>query len=187
MTVYTKLTDQEIIQHLNAGDHLAFNEVHRRHYAILLRYAYSLISDREACDDMLQDVFVWFWEHHSQHEIQNIKSYLYTAVRYQAAKFIRKGKVCETHLQSLSLQQFSFNQESLEVQDLKYMISSFVHELPEKCAEIFRLSREEYMSNKEIAAKLGISEVTVRVQINRALSKLKTNLVKMHFWMYFFM
>jgi len=187
MVDYTVYTDKEIIALLRAGDHLAFNEVHRRHYAMLLRYAYSLINDKEACDDMLQDVFFWFWEHRAQHQIQSIKPYLFTAVKYQAAKFIRKGKVREVHLQSLGhAESYSLNEESLEVKELNAVITRFVHQLPNKCAEIFRMSREEHMTHKEIAAKLGISEATVAVQIKRALDKLKTNLGKMNFWMYFF-
>ncbi|WEK20204.1 MAG: RNA polymerase sigma-70 factor [Candidatus Pedobacter colombiensis] len=187
MADYTEFTDQEIIEELKADDHAAFNEVHRRHYAMLLRYGYSLISDKEACGDMVQDVFVWFWEHRNQHQIQCIKPYLFTAVRFQAAKFIRKGKVRDAHLLSLNqIDNYSLNEESLEVKELKAVIASFIHQLPDKCAVIFRMSREEHMTNKEIAAKLGISEATVGVQIKRALDKLKNNLGKMHFWMYFF-
>jgi RNA polymerase sigma-70 factor (family 1) len=188
MADYTELTDQDMIRQLKADDHAAFNELHRRHYAALLRYAYSLVDDREAGVDMVQDVLVWFWEHRSQHEIQSIKSYLFTAVRYQAAKFIRKGKVRDAHLLSLgNTEQHSFNLESLEVKEMKAIISSFINQLPEKCGVIFRMSREEHLSNKEIAAKLGISEATVAVQIKRALDKFKTKLGNMHFWVYFFM
>jgi len=188
MQHYTGFSDQEILMRLKEDDHAAFNELHRRHYAMLLRYGYSLISDKEACDDMVQDVLTWFWEHRSQHQIQNIKSYLLTAIRYQAAKYIRKGKIREAHLLSLNdSDSYSLNEESLEVKELKRIITSFVHQLPEKCALIFRMSREEQLSNKEIAVKLGISEATVAVQIKRALDKLKLNLGKMHFWIHFFM
>lgn len=184
---YTEFSDQELIMRLKDNDHAAFNEVHRRYYTLLLRYAYSLISDREACVDMLQDILVWFWEHRNQHKIQNVKSYLFTAVKFQAAKFIRKGKVREAHLLSLTYtEQHAFNLESLELKEMKAIISSFINQLPEKCGVIFRMSREEHLTNKEIAAKLGISEATVGVQIKRALDKLKTNLGKQHFWMYFF-
>ncbi|MNY73194.1 RNA polymerase sigma factor [compost metagenome] len=66
------------------------------------------------------------------------------------------------------------------------MIRNFTEQLPARCREVFQLSREQHLSNKEIAEKLGISEKTVSVQIMRALSKLRTDLGKMYFWINFF-
>ena len=184
---YNKLTDQEILEQLRSGDHAAFNEIHNRHFDAMLRFSYNLIHDKEACNDMVQDVLIWFWEHRELQQLENIRAYLLTAVKYQAAKFIRKGKVREVHLESLSrIDSYSQNEERLEVEELKKIISSFVHQLPEKCAVIFKMSREEHMTNRQIAAKLGISESTVAVQVKRALDKLKKNLGHMHFWIYFF-
>lgn len=186
MKVHSELTDKKLIDQLRADSHDAFNEIHHLYYAMLIRYAYNIFSDKEACNDMVQDVLVWFWEHRKQHRVINIKGYLLMAVKYQVANYLRKGKVQQTYILSSNVSDFTLNEESLELQELQAVITSFTHQLPEKCAEIFRLSREEQLSNKEIAAKLGISEVTVAVQIKRALDKLKVNLGKMYFWMYFF-
>lgn len=187
MTDYSKFTDQELIDLLKDGSHAAFNEVHHRYYAVLMRFAYNMISDRESCDDMVQDVFVWFWEHRSQHRMSSIKGYLLMAVKYQAAKFVRRGKVRENHLLAeLGKASYSLNEEKLELKELQAIITSFTHQLPEKCAAIFKMSREEQLSNREIADRLGISEVTVAVQIKRALDKLRGNLGRMHFWLHFF-
>lgn len=187
MKVYSKFTDKELIEELRTGSHDAFNEIHHQYYALLVRYAFNIFQDKEACRDMVQDVLVWFWEHRQQHQVNYIKGYLLMAIKYQVANYIRKGKVRENFvISSLNVADYVVNEESLELQELQAVITSFIHQLPEKCAEIFRLSREEHLTNKQIAAKLGISEVTVAVQIKRALDKLKVNLGKMHFWMYFF-
>ena len=88
---------------------------------------------------------------------------------------------------ALNSTDYAINEESLELKELQAVITSFVHQLPEKCKEIFRMSREEHLSNREIATKLGISEGTVSVQIKRALDKLRDKLGGMHFWVYFFL
>lgn len=187
MADYSTLSDQELLLLLKDGDHTAFNEVHHRHYATLVRYAYHIIDDKEACGDLVQDVLVWFWEHRAQHQMRSIKGYLIMAVKYQVANYIRRTKVRDSYvLSSKTIDSYTLNEESLELKELQVLIETLIRQLPDKCGEIFRMSREEQMTNKEIAVKLGISEVTVAVQIKRALDKLKGNLGKMYFWINFF-
>lgn len=188
ISIYNQASEMQLLVLVKEGDHAAFNEVYERFYRPLFGYAYHMIDDKYVCDDMVQDVFSWFWEHRAYHQINSLKSYLLTAIKYQAAKFIRRGKIRENHLlATLSSSQFTVNEDSLEFKELQVVITSSIHQLPEKCKEIFLMSREEQLSNREIAAKLGISEGTVAVQIKRALDKLRNNLGNMHFWMYFFL
>ncbi|NQX38474.1 RNA polymerase sigma-70 factor, ECF subfamily [Pedobacter steynii] len=188
MSPYNQESETQLLVLVREGDHAAFNEVYNRLYRALFGYAYHMIDDKFVCDDMVQDVFSWFWEHRAYHQINNLKSYLLAAIKYQAAKYIRRGMIRENHvLASLNTTSFTINDESLEFKELQAVINSSIHQLPEKCKEIFRMSREEQLSNREIAAKLGISEGTVAVQIKRALGKLRENLGNMHFWMYFFL
>jgi RNA polymerase sigma-70 factor (family 1) len=188
MADYNEYIDEELLYLIRSGSHAAFNELYRRFYRPMFRFAYNIIDDKESCDDIVQDVLSWFWEHKKQHNITNLKSYLLTAVKYQVAKAIRRGKVRQNHLlATVNLSDSTFNEESLELKELQQIINSFIYQLPQKAAVIFRMSREEHMSNKEIATKLGISEGTVSVQIKRALDKLRSNLGGMHFWMHFFL
>ncbi|MDR6783421.1 RNA polymerase sigma-70 factor (family 1) [Pedobacter africanus] len=187
MAAYSTYTDQELLSLLKEEDHIAFNEVHHRYYTELIRYAYHIVDDKEVCSDLVQDVLVWFWEHRQQHQMRSIKGYLIMAVKYQVANYIRKGKVRANYvLSAASVETHTLNEESLELKELKVVIDTLIQQLPDKCGEIFRLSREEQLSNKEIAVKLGISEVTVAVQIKRALDKLRGSLGKMYFWISFF-
>ncbi|TCD03148.1 RNA polymerase sigma-70 factor [Pedobacter psychroterrae] len=187
MTIYQARTDRELIDILRKDDHEAFNEIHERYFEDLLKSAYNILRDRDASMDVVQEVFVWFWEHRQNHHINSVKGYLLTAVKYQSSNHIRNGKVRENFRLANTETSFTVNEESLELKELQSIIKSFTGSLPEKCAEIFRMSREEHLSNKEIAQQLGISEKTVSGQLSRALNKLRSDLGKMHFWMYFFM
>lgn len=187
MTAYSKYTDQELVALLKEGERAAFNEVHDRYFEDLFRSAYNLLKDRDACMDIVQEVLIWFWEHRTQHHMTSIKGYLLMATKYQAANYIRSSKVRENFRLQQIEQNYAFNEESLELQELKSIIESFTEHLPERCREVFKLSREQHLTNKEIAEKLGISEKTVSVQILRALNKLRTDLGKMYFWVNFFL
>lgn len=187
MTAYSKHTNQELLALLKEGERGAFNEVHDRYFEDLFRSAYNLLRDRDACMDIVQEVLIWFWEHRTQHHMVSIKGYLLMATKYQAANYIRSSKVRENFRLQQIEQNYSFNEESLELQELKSIIESFTEHLPERCREVFKLSREQHLTNKEIAEKLGISEKTVSVQILRALNKLRADLGKMYFWVNFFL
>ena len=60
--------------------------------------------------------------------------------------------------------------------ELEEKIKYEIEQLPPQCREIFYLSRFEEMTHKEIAEKLNISENTVKVQVYRALVKLRKGL-----------
>lgn len=186
MVAYSKCTDQELVALLKEGHRDAFNEVHDRYFEDLFRSAYNVLRDRDACMDIVQEVLIWFWEHRALHQMSSIKGYLLMATKYQTANYIRSSKVRENFRLKQVEQHYSFNEESLELQDLKSIIESFTIDLPERCREVFKLSREQHLSNKEIAEKLGISEKTVSVQILRALNKLRKDLGKRYFWINFF-
>lgn len=186
MNAYHTYTDQELIALIQEGDHHAFSEIHDRYFKPLFRSAFNVLGDSDACMDIVQDVFVWFWEHRDQHAMSSIKGYLLKAVKYQSANYIRKGKVRDNYLLH-QVEQLSSNEERLELKELQRIIELFVNDLPEKSRQIFQMSREQQMSNKEIAVALGITEKTVSGMLARSLKKLKGELGKMHIWMQFFM
>ena len=180
MIVYSRLSDDELMA-LLAGDDAAFDEIYERYWSLLYRAAFNVLRDEDACMDVIQDVFIWFWEHRSDISFRSVKAYLLVAVKYKVANYIRNGKVRESFYDRIPRVELDddFPDEALELKELKEMIARFVMELPERCQEVFNLSRNEHMSNKEIAEYLGITEKTVENQINKALKRLKLNLGKL--------
>lgn len=178
MAMYSTLTDVELIALLREGDHAAFEELHGRHFQTLFRVAWNVLKDREACMDVVQEVFVWFWEHRERHQVRSIKAYLLMAVKYQVANSIRSGKVRESFFDRVGVQQlkYSLNAESTELQELKAFIKNIIDLLPDRCREVYQLSREEQLTNREIAQKMDISEKTVESQLTKALKTLRTQL-----------
>ena len=189
MTAFSAYTDQQLIALLKQGEHPAFNEIHSRYFKILFRAAYNVLRDRDAAMDIAQEIFVWFWQHREQHQVRSIKGYLLTAVKYQVANHIRSGKVRDSFFDRMAAQQLSesFDEDTMAVRELKEIVEKFTTQLPDRCGEVFRLSRMEYLTNKEIAVKMGISEKTVEVQITNALKKLRTHLGNTNIWLGFFL
>jgi len=172
-------TDQELIILLCRGNEAAFSMLYKRHWADLYKFAFSILRDRDACKDLIQDVYAWIWDHRQSLEIQSPKSYLKTAVKYKVANYIRSGNIRESFFEEVV--KFNYDtslpgvDELAELKELNTIIQIAVTNLPLKCREIYRLSREEKLSNREIAEKLGISVKTVENQITIALHRIRNS------------
>ncbi|QLE01264.1 RNA polymerase sigma-70 factor [Galbibacter sp. BG1] len=152
-----------------------FNSYWHRLYA----YAFNILKDPQLAEDCVQDVFTDLWRRGEELEISNHKAYLFQAVKYQCAKQLKK--------QSRFTSMFGLGEifshqsevdESLLALERQKMLSEVLRQidlLPEKCQMVFRLSKLEQKSNKEIASELGITTSTVENHINKALRLLRTS------------
>ncbi len=187
-TEYRNYSDEELICLLNQGEKKAFDEIYRRYWNPMFQSAYNVVRDWDACMDIIQELFIWIWSHRSSMKVTTLKGYLFAAVKFKVANYIRYGKIRESFFDDVrKLGEPSVSvEESVEVKDLLVVIARFTGELPEKCREVFMLSRNEHLSNKEIAARLGISVKTVENQITVALKKLRSSLVRLSSFLLFF-
>ncbi|TDQ06319.1 RNA polymerase sigma-70 factor [Pedobacter metabolipauper] len=188
MISYSDFQEAELLDLLKAGDYAAFNELYARHWSALYGSAYNVLRDRDSCMDIVQEVFVWFWEHRKKWELTSCKGYLLTAVKFKVANYIRNNKAKNSFFEKLATTQIQITDElAFEAQELMEFIKKFTNDLPDRCREIFHLSRFEQLSNKEIANKLGISEKTVENQITVALKKLRSRLGTNMMLIFFFL
>lgn len=177
MSDFSIYTDSELLHLLNTGSRGAFDEIYRRHWHAMYHTAFVVLKDGAACMDLLQDVFVWIWEHRGRLQVSALKAYLVMAVRYKAANHIRRGRVHAAFFEQVEKMQVAEETVSpVEIKELQAIIGQFTLHLPERCRQVFYLSRFEYLSNKEIAERLGVSEKTVENQLTIALRKLRVKL-----------
>ena len=178
MTAYTEYTDGRLLELLAENDQQAFEQLYTRHWAGLYQSAFFILRDGDACKDIIQDVFVWLWEHRHSVQIKSVPSYLRAAVRFKIANYIRSGRIRASFFDELAALNPTVlppdSQELAEVRELRALIHQVIGELPPKCQEIFRLSREERLSNQEIADRLGLSVKTVENQMTIALRRLRS-------------
>ncbi|MET1056927.1 MAG: RNA polymerase sigma-70 factor [Pedobacter sp.] len=182
MSAITIESDDVLIELLREGSLAAFNEIYTRHFESLYKFAYTILKDEAACEDILQNVFTWLWENRANLKITSLKAYLFAAVKFNMSGAIRLSKRRSEILANAPMLKQSVDVDSMELKELIAIISSFTETLPERARLIFELSRKEYLTNREIALKLGISEKTVENQMNISLKKLKIHLGRMSFW-----
>ena len=154
-------------------------KLYQDHWKSLYASAYKILKDKQASEDIVQDVFVQMWN--KRHELQintSIQAYLFASVRYEVFRKIRELKKFEPIADEMIIRYSeSSPAERLEYKEYLQQISQEVYKLPEKCREVYVLSREQHLSNKEISNKLSISPKTVRNHLTRALRQLRLGIV----------
>lgn len=172
------LTDEELLLLLQTNDEQALTLLYKRHWQPLFLSAYQVLKDREACKDLVQELFTELWQ--KSHRIQlngPLKAYLSASIRYKVFRYIRQNPVREELFDHMLERMETTSPESeLAVKELQGLLNTLIDTLPEKCRVIFRMSREQHLSYKEIATQLDVSVKTVENQIHIALRKLRAGL-----------
>ncbi|WP_316797717.1 sigma-70 family RNA polymerase sigma factor [Pedobacter frigidisoli] len=176
--LFTDFPDEKLIDLLNDGDKAALDEIYRRHWSAMYVASFNILKDHDACMDINQDIFTWLWTKRGELKIVSLKSYLISAVRYKVTDVIRKVKVGKVFLDHLEKAEASFDNvtSDIEVKELRKIIIQFIADLPDRCREVFDLSRNHHLSNKEIALRLGITEKAVERQMTIALKRFKSSI-----------
>lgn len=179
--------EQEIFKSIKKGNKTAFEMLFKTNYQRMCAYAVSFVSQDDLAEDIVAEIFIRFWEKRESVNITvSVSSYLFQSVKNSCINYLnreksRKSMISENEINLLDLKinypiSDRYPLSDLISKELEEKIHSEIEKLPEQCREIFRLSRFENLSHKEIAEKLNISENTVKVQIYRALSKLRNGL-----------
>lgn len=166
---------KELISKIKEGDEKAFKEFFMIFYEEILRFLYFYVWDEEIAKDLAQDVFINFWKARNRIDIfQNPKGYLYRIARNIAINHIERRKK-EYEIDEVTIKNITQmpDGESFELRDT---IIKAINELPDRCKEVFILSRYTGLSQKEIADLLGISLQTVKNHIVKAMNYLRKRL-----------
>ena len=151
-----------------------FEEIFRMYFSQLCAYAIKYTKDLDSAKEIVHVVFINVWEkRESIRPDQNIRSYLYTSVYNRCLNHLRNSKKTVDLDSSIETIHGQDTTGDLETQELQAKIDAGILTLPDRCREIFILSRYEELKYAAIAEKLGISIKTVEAQMSKALKLLR--------------
>ena len=175
---------EQLITELREGREKAFTQVFRMYYGPLLNYAGRILKDVELANDVVQECFCRLYERRKEiKRCFQVRPYLYRSVYNSCIDAIKHQKV-ENNYINQELLDFYFSkvvetpeaEQALLDEDLKGAIQDAINKLPERCREIFVLSKVDGLSNKQIAEQLNISMKTVEAQMTTAFVRLRKEL-----------
>lgn len=177
MSAYQSCSDSELLLLLSQDSQEAFDILFRRHWENLYKTAFVLLKDSNASKDVVQDIFIWLWQKRNHLEIQTLAAYLKAAVKFKVANHLRSANIRESFFDGLGKLTVTATApeaaEITEIKELKMIIINAVELLPDKCRTIYKLSRNEHLTNQQIADQLGLSVKTVEGQMTIALRRIR--------------
>jgi RNA polymerase sigma-70 factor (ECF subfamily) len=178
MRIYRSYSDSELTDLLKSGDQAAFAEIYNRYWQVLIDAAYQRLKSVEAAEEVVQDVFVSFFLRRKEINLNStLEAYLKTALKYKVYNVYRSQQVHYNHLGSIIRENHIdpvMPDAVLEAKELKARVRMVADKMPDKCREVFLLSRFEHLSHKDIADRMGISVSTVKKHITKAMNIMRT-------------
>ena len=175
MESQTARDDNHFLEQIKLDDELAFGELFKFYYAPLTGYAHTILQDRESAKEVVQDMFVKFWEKRHDLEInQSAKAYFYRSV-YNRCMNVIKHEGVKRNYQAQADKTDGDNGDMLSW-ELQEQLDAGLEKLPERCRAVFIKAKLEGLKYAEIAEELGISVKTVENQMGKALKILRVHL-----------
>ena len=159
-------------------DHGSFEKLFRSFFPPLMVFAKKILVDEDDAREVVHQVFISVWERRKEIDLSvSLKSYLFTSVHNRSLNVLRdRKKFSSAEVPDLA---GDFDVSTvIESMELEEKIMEVVRSLPEKCREIFELSRFDGLKYSEIAEQLQISQKTVENQMSKALKILREKLLK---------
>ncbi|MCC6412970.1 MAG: RNA polymerase sigma-70 factor [Saprospiraceae bacterium] len=169
------MNENQLLERLKAGEESALDQLFNTWYPYLFRIAYTMLQETDAAKDCVQEVFFRFWQKRETLEIKStLKGYLQRSIVNECLALRRRQKGFTQPEEHTTLPDTAASAlQHLESESMESLIHEAINRLPEQCALIFRMSRLEEMSYREIAEHLDLSPKTVENQIGKALKTLR--------------
>jgi RNA polymerase sigma-70 factor (family 1) len=184
---YNAYTDEELLSFIHDDNADAFRVLYNRYWKQLLIKANHLLGSNQDAEDAVHDVFTDIWKRKEELSLEHsFRTYISAAINYTCLRKLAERKVVVLNAENARSESPDLStQQYLSLRELQQRLNLALTELPEKCRLIFRMSREEGMTDKQIARELDLSVPTIRTQMHRAITKLKFSLSQIRSFFFF--
>ena len=156
-------------------------DLFRLNYRPLCMFALHYLQDADLVEDVVQECFTVLWEKLEQGaDVANRRAYLYMSVRNRCLDHLRRKGLPTESLKPYDTYGIIDADDAEERSVMEAKLWTAIDSLPEKCRQVFLMSKRDGLKYEEIAEELGLSVNTVRNQISKALNVLKNGAVKLY-------
>jgi RNA polymerase sigma-70 factor (ECF subfamily) len=176
---YELLADEKLIDLLKVSDSEAFSEIYNRYWKRVFFKAISKVKHAEVAEDITQQIFVGIWERREISSILCIDAYLTTAVKYKCISYYESkySKMAALDEDFAALKEDFSTEHKINYDELQNAVFKAIDRLPEKTKMVFKLSRFEHYTIREIAGLLNISEKAVEYHVTQSLKFMRRELI----------
>lgn len=170
-------TEKELVKKLKEGDSFAFEVLFYKYRNKVKGFAMKIVPAQIDPEEIVQEVFVRVWlKKDAIDQEKDFQSYLFSIAKHLVLDHLKSAVNRKVYFVGEHFQQDLAEEEGIEdslSEETEVKLQKLINEIPERRREIFRLSRFEGLTYKQIADRLNISENTVDSQIRNALAFLR--------------
>ena len=173
------LSDEELLLRIANDNEKAFRVLYERYWKKMLVRACVLLRSHDFAEEVVQDAFINIWKRRHTMVLKNsFNTYISAVVKYEVMTKLAQQSKQPLYMDDMAITAVQDNstQQWLDFDDLYEEMQQSIHTLPDKCQLVFRLSREEGLSARQISEALHISPKTVEAHISKALKMLRISL-----------
>jgi RNA polymerase sigma-70 factor (family 1) len=174
---YKLLSDDELIVLFKGSCERAFKEIYLRYWQQVYRVAYRKVHHKELAEELTQNLFVELWRRRETVAVQSLGAYLFGSLRYSIINHYKSLLVQENYQNYIKASNnfgvVNNTDYLLMLNELSDALAKGIALLPKKTAEVFRMSRMEHRSVKDISKQLNISEKAVEYHITQSLKYIR--------------
>jgi RNA polymerase sigma-70 factor (family 1) len=155
----------------------AFEALYKKYWYQLYCVAYKYTNSAADAEELVQNLYEKIWRNRASLQVKNWGAFLMVSLRNMVIDFLRQQAVKDKFLQNYKpAAATNALEDELNQEQLLVLIENHLHELPEKTQTIFKLSRYEHKSVKEIAGHMQLTEKAVEYHITKSLKLLRQHL-----------
>lgn len=170
--------DKKLLKGLRENDHEAFRYLYETYWDKLYVVARKRLGNAWEAEEVVQDIFCNLWRRRAGLQLRGgFENYLAVAVKFEVInRFAKRAHVAayRQHLEEHYSEPDQDTLRQLDLDELRRRLETTVQTLPRKCSIVYRMSREQGFTNKQIAEELNISTKTVEGHLSRALKVLRS-------------
>lgn len=172
----------KIIKGIYKGDKKAFERLYLQFYAPLCRYAMRFVHSSHIAEDIVQNVLLHVWEsRETLNPNKNIRAFLYHNVRNEALNYLKHRNIVKNSHMEIKMFKIGYSTQLHEFDEreaLEKSVQSAIEALPDKIREIYKLSRKDGLTYKEISDITNIPVKTIESRMTKALKMLHQHIMK---------
>ena len=173
-------TDNELVEKLRKGDVYAFDQVYMKYAGKLHAFSFKYLKSKEEAEELVQSVFLKVWENQGTLKSDtSFKSFLFSIAYHEICNLFRQRSNLRKFIESSLISNHEASGETeaqIDAQFVLEQLDRIIAKLPEKQRVIFKKSRQEGKTTKDIAAELGLSAGTVDNYLSDALKYIRNHL-----------